>query len=111
MRSLKISFIVILIILLCFWGIEILKCEISTYKHGREFKDVYQEDTMIGNIEYLKVLNYTGDTARVYYVSEKHSGGDILEFCKERGKWHCISWNTIWSEGGSADGFVWPYIR
>ena len=67
---------------------------------------------MIGNIEYLKVLNYTSDTAQVYFVSANRTGGNILSFSKLNGKWKYDKWErTVWSKIGSADGFIWPYIR
>lgn len=106
------TFIVALILFLVVWGVSILKCEILTSKYGNQFEVVYQENTMIGNIEYLKVLNYTSDTAQVYFVSENRTGGNILSFSKQNGKWKYDKWErTVWSKTGSADGFIWPYIR
>ena len=96
---------------LIIWGSSILKCEILTYRYGNQFSTIYRENTMIGDIDYLKILNYSDSEAQVYYVSENRSGGDVLIFCKENNEWKTISWKTIWSKTGSADGFVWPYIR
>lgn len=93
------------------WGISILKCEIETYRYGWQFEDIYQGHTMIGEIDCLKILNYTNTNARVYYVSKDHSGGDVLEFYRENDGWCFDNWNTVWSKSGSADGFIWPYIR
>ncbi|MBE7052210.1 MAG: hypothetical protein E7395_06545 [Ruminococcaceae bacterium] len=112
MRKILIKLCIIaLILFLIVWGLSILKCEILTSKYGSQFELIHQENTMIGNIEYLKVLNYTRDTAQVYYVSENRSAGNILMFYKDNDNWCCDSWNTVWSKTGSADGFVWPYIR
>ena len=92
------------------WGASLLKCEILTFKYGGEFKIIYKENTMLGNIDYFKVLNYSDDVARVYYVSENKAGGDVLTFEKIDGKWfYNGQWQTIWSKTGSASNVVWPY--
>ena len=112
MKETIIKIVLILIIVLTFiWGIEILKCEILTCRYGIDFDTIYREFTMLEEIEYLKVLNYTDSFARVYYVSKNRSSGDILFFAKEKNKWIVENWKTIWSKSGSADDFVWPYIR
>lgn len=97
---------------LLYWGISIIKCEILTHRYGEQFSEIYRENTMIGEIDYFKILNYSDSEARVYYVSENRSGGDILIFEKEGDLWVYRSWErTVWSKFGSADGFMWPYIR
>lgn len=81
-----------------------------TLLHGKEFKTIYKENTMMGNIDYLKVLDYSDDMARVYYVSENKSGGDVLIFEKINGQWvYNGQWETIWSDTGSASDVIWPY--
>lgn len=106
------TFLAVLIMFFLVWGILILKCEILTWRYGNQFKTVYKENTMMGDIEYLKVLNYSDRSARVYYVSKNRSGGDILVFSKYNGEWKYDKWErTVWSKTGSADGFIWPYIR
>ena len=104
-------FMVFLTVFLLIWGVSILRCEILTYQYGSQFEKVYLENTMIGDVDYLKILNYTNDTAQVYYVSKNRSSGNILKFHKEKNKWVCSEWNTVWSKSGSADGFIWPYVR
>ncbi len=105
-------FMIILFVVLLVWGIFVLKCEFLTYKYGNQFEKIYKENTMIGEIEYLKVLEYSDFTAKVYYVSKNYTGGDILSFLKKNGHWKYNKWErTVWSKTGSADGFVWPYIR
>ena len=44
-------------------------------------------------------------------VSEEFRNGNILTYKKENGSWYFDRWETVWSRSGSADGFVWPYIR
>ena len=103
--------VIVLVAFLLIWGISILKCEILTYQYGNQFEEIYRRNTMLGDVDYFKVLNYTNDGARVYYVSKNRSGGNILNFYKDNDNWCCDSWNTVWSKTGSADGFIWPYIR
>ena len=109
----------IIVGILCFflilWIGTLIKCEILTHQHYNEFKDAYKQNTMLGDMEYFKVLNYCPyrtDTAQVYYVGKDHSAGNVLTFQYnyETSRWEEISWNTIWSGvGGSASEVIWPY--
>ena len=101
--------ITILIIPLLFWVLSLAKCEILTLFHGNEFAEVYKENTMLGDMEYWKVLDISQDYARVYFVSENHSNANVLTFIKEDGKWRYKKWETIWSQSGSASEVIWPY--
>lgn len=113
MKKVLIIFLVAVILSpFIFWGKAVLKCEILTHQHGEEFGTVYKENTMMGEIDYLKVLDYSDISARIYYVSKNRSGGDILIFSKKDHQWIYESWErTVWSKIGSADGFMFPYIR
>ena len=107
--------IVILLPILCFiviWGISLAKCEILTLIHGNEFSTqaMYENNTMIGNMEYIKILDYTDNYARIYYVSEDKSLGNIIEFLKIDNKWIYSKWaDSLWSTSGNADRVIWPY--
>lgn len=102
----------VIIVVLFIWVISILKCEILTWQYGSQFETAYRENTMMGDVDYLKVLEYSESSARVYYVSKNRSGGDVLIFSKQNGLWKYDKWEqTVWSKTGSADGFIWPYIR
>lgn len=97
---------------LLIWITSIVKCEILTYQHGMEFSNLYQSNTMIGEQQYWKVLEYSDTYARVYFVASNRNSGNILTFVRQNGVWVYNSWEeTVWSRSGSADGFVWPYIR
>ena len=98
-------------IVLLLWIGSLVKCEVLTNRYGTEFQELYKDNTMLDEIDYLKVLGYTDDTARIYYVAKDRSSGNILVFGNENGKWSCKNWETVWSKSGSADGFIWPYIR
>lgn len=112
MKKLKIILLLIIACPILFWGASYARCELLTYQHGQEFETLYKANNMIGEQEYLKVLDYSDASARIYYVSINGYGGNILKFVKNDGKWVYDSWErVVWSKYGSADGFVWPYIR
>lgn len=112
MKRTKYIIIIPVVCFLLFWASSILKCEILTYLHGTEFTTLYEETHMLGEQEYLKVLNYSDTSARVYYVGINKNGGDILQFVKKDGQWTYYKWErTVWSKTGSADDFLWPCIR
>ncbi len=95
-----------------YWFGSIAKCEILTLFYGEQFDGLQLQNTMFGDIDYLKVLDYSPDAAQIYYVSKGRTSGDILLFEKRGDQWVHTEWErTVWSKSGSADGFIWPYIR
>lgn len=102
----------ILMMFLLFWLLSFAKCEYLTTLYGDQFEDLYREHTMIATPDYLKVLEYTDVSAKVYYV-KKGVGGNVLSFerAASHEEWRFVEWITIWSKFGSASDFVWPYIR
>ena len=105
----------IVICLVCVWSGSLIKCEVLTYKHYDEFKDAYKQNTMLGDMEYFKVLNYspyrTYGFAQVYYVSKGNAAGNVLTFRYNNDAhfWEEISCSTIWSDAGSASAVIYPY--
>ena len=72
----------------------------------------------MGGIRYLtnekiKVIEYSDDHAKVYSVfeNELNKGGDIYYFKCNNNNWEFDHLETVWSKMGSADGFIWPYVR
>ena len=102
--------IVITLLLLIVAAIPYIKTEYLSYKHGTEFSDLYKQTGMIDDIEYLKVLNYNEDSAKVYYIGKNHHDGNIVYFENQNGQWLLKSWETIWSKNGSADSFSTHFI-
>lgn len=93
-----------------FWIASIVKCEILTSKHYEEFVGLDESTNIVRKSEFLKVLDYSNMNARVYYYD--HEGGVILKFVKKDAKWVYDEWEkTVWSRTGSADDYMWPYIR
>ena len=86
-----------------------MRTEILTYQHRATFADLYKQNSMIGNVVRFKVMEYSESQARVYYVDE--FGGYLLYFANIAGQWKFYTWKAIWSKQGSADDFIWPYIR
>ena len=110
-RKILIFFTVIVALGAFFWLSQIAKCEILSARHAAEFENLWQEYTMLREPDELIVLEYTDTTARVYHRSQY--GGNILSYARTDpgAPWEFAYWDTIWSQGGSADDFIWPYIR
>jgi len=103
--------IIVLIACILSWLIPFTKGEILTYKYGENFKECYKENTMIGNIELLKVMKYSDSYAEVYYVAKDYSFGTKLSFEKTNGEWRYKDWlSPIWSMHGTGDDIIWPYF-
>jgi len=100
----------IIVLFSLIWIGSIIKIEIDTYRYGSEFAHLYKETT-ITHVDFLKVLDYSDTSARVYFVS-KGGTGDIISATNQEGKWVFEKWETtVWSASGNANGFVWPYIH
>jgi len=110
-RNYLFRIIVLLIVIfpIVFWGASLAKCEILTFLYSKEFDEIYQENTMLGDIDFLKILDYSSKTARIYYISANKSMGNILKFSKNAGQWEYEEWETVWSTSGTADDTNWPY--
>lgn len=91
------------------WGYALLKCEILTYLHWQEFYGLDKLNAPVIKSETVKVLEYSETKAKVYYVDDR--GGLILEFIKKDEQWISIRSKYVWSQGGTADGLMWPYGR
>lgn len=101
-----------LIAVMCFktyWLGNIAYCEMLTVRYGDEF---------LPQIEYYlppdakpHVLKYTGTYAEVYFRTWYYGQKMIYLKNSDNNEWEVVEWECIWSLGGSADGFIWPYIR
>ena len=112
MKYLKKILLVGVFLIVFYWGGSILKCEVLTLLHGDEFSIAYKDMTMLGEMDDWKVLQYSDPYARVYFVSKDRAGGDILSFTKSGdADWKYVSCDTVWSKTGSAEGYMWPYLR
>ena len=112
----KIIIAIIMLLLfafLLFWFGSVLKCEILTHKYGAEFSAKVNNFNMM-DIDYYKVIKYDSDEheALIYCVA-KRGAGITMSFRKNGNgtSWIYIEYNVIWSSSGSADVFIWPYIR
>lgn len=116
MKILKKTILSILCAFILFWMGSIAICEFNTFKYGDIFRNTEIQD--IGGIRYLtdekiKVIECSNNYAKVYSVfeNELNKGGDIYCFKCNNNNWEFDRWETVWSKMGSADGFIWPYIR
>ena len=105
---------VILVIIFIVWGIPMIKCEYLTAKYGHEFDltAIPEEDPMLSEPDWFRILSYNDKYTEIYYISEGFRLGSILSFKKVHGEWKYDSpANTIWTAlGGNADNDVWPYF-
>lgn len=108
MKKRNTKFIVILLCLLIIF-FPYLKAEYLTARFGSQFYGLEQETKMLDPAKYYKVISYSENYAKVYYISDYSR--DLILFKKEDGQWNRIEWRTIWSKTGSADEFYWPYYR
>jgi len=117
MKKLKITLLIIIFAFVLFWTASIAVCEYNTYKYGEIFRNTKIHD--IGGEGYLydckiKVLNYNDDYAKVYAVFENDLNEVGLLYCftkNDAGNWIFDNYDAVYSKTGSADGFIWPYIR
>ena len=111
MKRKRLLFLIIAIVAIptLIWISALIKCEVLTQKYYDDFEQTHTQNTMLGEMEYFKVLSCDGNTAKVYYVSKDMAGADVLTFQYTDGLWHELSWETIWSTSGSASKVVYPY--
>ena len=108
-KSILLIVTVVIILPIVFWVNTLIKCEILTKKYYDDFNQAYTQNTMLGEMEYFKVLTCNGNTADVYYVSKGMTSANVLTFSNNNGKWIQTSWKTIWSTSGSASDVIYPY--
>lgn len=106
--------VILVIILLFLVGVMFpyAKVELQTYRYGSEFTSLCKSNGFISEFKYLKVMNYSEEIAEVYYVTKNKTSGLLYRFVKDSDSaWQLEGWDAVWSEHGSADGFIWPYYR
>ena len=106
------------------WLGSIAVCEYYTYRYRETFENTEVHD--IDGIHDLKeewikdikVLEYTDEHAAVYVKTSSSTSdrtvktGSVYYFDHGEGdSWTYDIYDTIWSSAGSADEFIWPYIR
>lgn len=112
-RKVQIAFAIVLLVLSP-WIVSLVRCEVLTAKYAdNEVVAACESNNMIGKIDTLKVLERKPLFLKVYVRNGQ--GGHVMLLEKEmdtdRERWKVGQWQTIWAKHGSADGFVWPYIR
>ena len=107
----------LLIGFLIHWGIDYAQCEALTKKHAQELLPACNAHTMVGPVDDLKVLSFEkGSKAKVYVRAGKANSAECgivfsLFYNKQTQTWKIAHWHTVWSIGGSAEDFIWPYVR
>ena len=108
-KRLLIIIIAVISVPILIWILSLVKCEILTQKYYDDFEYAYAQNSMLGEMEYFKVLRCDDNSADVYYVSKGMTGANALSYENINGTWKETSWNTIWSTTGSASGVIYPY--
>ena len=108
-KFLRITALTGLLFLCILWLGALIQCEVLTDRYYDDFDDAWRQNTMLGEMEYFKVLHCDGEWADVYYVGKEYSSGDLMAFHMEAGRWIEANWNTVWSDTGSASDIIWPY--
>ena len=101
--------LIIVSILLC-WSYSYIKCEINTSKYSKIFKEILDNENMYDTTGKIKVIEYSEQSAKIYLTSKKYKYGVELCYKNINGEMKRVSDKVIWSQG-SADDFIWPYIR
>lgn len=77
MKRAKMVFSLLIFISFLSWFCPYAKNEILTLRYGKEFTGLQKQTNLIDEVDYLKVLNYSDNFARVYYV-EVEGMGNVL---------------------------------
>jgi hypothetical protein len=111
MKKMKFVYLNPLAWFLLVWGISLLWIESISLIYGHEFLNqaLFEEYIMIKDYDYFKVLSYSKDEARIYYISGDKTIGSIVTYKKENGEWSYKKWDVVWSISGTADSVIWPY--
>jgi len=105
----KLILLILCLLPVVVWVSSLIKCEILTHKYYDDFQYAYENNSMLAEPEYFKVLNCDNETARVYYVSQGKTSANVLTFQKSNGEWIETEWSTVWSTTGSASEVIYPY--
>lgn len=117
MKILKRVALLVLCAVVTFWLGSLLACEYDTYRYGEQFRMVLVHD--ISGERFLedktiKVLKYDGTTAEIYALFRDggYKTGDLYWFERDGDQeWVNTGWDSVWSTGGNADDYVFPYVR
>ena len=109
MKRTLLILIAVVLVATVIWASSLIKCEVLTKIYSDDFEHAYKQNPMLEEMEYFKVLTCDGKTAEVYYVSKGMTNGDVLSFEYHNGTWVETSWDTIWSDSGSASEVIYPY--
>lgn len=108
------AIILIVALPLSVWLGALIKNEILTARYFDEFESTVNTDDEVSywveGYDTAKVLSYSKDKAKVYFV-KKDLMGTVISYVKENGSWKVSGIETPWSVNGSADESVFPYFR
>ena len=88
-----------------------VKVELLTFFHGDEFPNIVEDIAMIDGMEYIKVMEYSDESAEVLCISKEHGATILCYYEKKNDEWNLETWSCIWSDTGSASELIWPFYR
>lgn len=99
---------------LVFWLGSLAACEYDSWRYGGQFREVMVHDISGERFledETIKVLRYGETEAEIYTINPNYCGC-LYWFERVSGQeWVYTDWDVVWSTSGTADHYVFPYIR
>lgn len=93
------------------WVIPYIKNECLTCLYGKEFIGHEVESGWYRKADTMKVIQFTRTEAKIYYVCDNFTSGNIYTFVKdEAGRWELDRWKTVWKSSGNVSKMMWPYF-
>lgn len=113
-KAIKLAGLCMFAVIFVIWFVPYVHNEVLTVMHGKEFKDKYNENTMLKadiTLDSMKVIKYSDSEAKVYYVMGDNGIAEVYTFEKnQNNEWEAVVQDTIWSRSGSASETLWPYF-
>ncbi len=118
-KTIKLASMVLIFIIFVFvlcWGVSIIKCEYLTHKYAQEYERIVLDGCEPERLHKIKVLDCKDSYIRIYYVLDyygttKPGYGFVAEIKDGERMNPALADKCIWSNYGSADGYIWPYGR
>ena len=114
-KNKRILILVIMVVLIEPWIICILHCEVLTYRYAsNEIIQTINEYIGEDDLDQIKLLEFKDLSYCIVYAKNDNSGHKFIllyNMHNDIHKWRVVYWETVWSKSGSADEYIWPYLR
>lgn len=92
-------------------GIPYLNVETTTFLKKEEFPTLEEDLSMVDEIEYFKVRDFSQHYAELLCVTKNHESTILCWYEKNGDTWEFKSSAYVRSEAEGVDDFFWPYYR